>query len=578
MIPTDGSTMVSARWYRLINDPSPLLKQLPTLLAVLAATVLVSTAPGISVTNAFAVYVAVSAISLATLASAFLNKCDDLDWRVLAIPMIDILALGLFRAGTGGTTSLFGSLVLLPAVWLAASPGLRHVFMVGILTSAAMLMPYFADPPSNAVDWLRGVITPLVFAMVAAVVNELSRQQRLQLQRANALVALRTEALHENERMVARLTESEQQYRALLDSYDSLWASITAQGVIATDETGLVVAWNSGASRLLGLSEDEALEQVHVDRFFTREAISSAIADEVAPGATGVDALFARVDSGTEVDVNVDALPATGSAFPARLTATPRRDGSGARIGYLLVVSDETRTAEIARMKDEFVGMISHELRTPLSSIVGFLDLLQSDTEHPLTEEQLSFVEVIDRNARRLLQLVGDLLFTAKVESGHFSVERSEMDLASVVRCSATSARLQAEQQQIDLRVEAPATPVIYVGDAGRLGQAVDNLLSNALKFTPQGGSVTLGVERSSEGVVLRVSDTGMGIPDDEQEQLFTRFFRASTATQNAVPGVGLGLNITRAIVRAHGGEMSVTSKVGVGTEFRVLLPEGSGR
>jgi signal transduction histidine kinase len=224
-------------------------------------------------------------------------------------------------------------------------------------------------------------------------------------------------------------------------------------------------------------------------------------------------------------------------------------------------------------MKDEFVGMISHELRTPLSSIIGFLDLLQNDPRQPLTADQQEFVGIIERNAQRLLNLVGDLLFTAQVESGRFPLERTASDLGALVQSAVTSAGPHAQREGIDLEAEIePALPVLVV-DAGRIGQALDNLLSNAIKFTPRGGRVTAHVKSVDGGVEFCVQDTGVGIPEDEQGMLFTRFFRASTATRNAVPGVGLGLTITRAIVLAHGGSMDVTSQEGVGTEFRFVLP-----
>jgi signal transduction histidine kinase len=217
--------------------------------------------------------------------------------------------------------------------------------------------------------------------------------------------------------------------------------------------------------------------------------------------------------------------------------------------------------------------MISHELRTPLSAIIGFLDLLQNDPAQPLTADQQEFVDIIERNAQRLLNLVGDLLFTAQVDSGRFPLERRETDVVDLVREAVASSGPHAQREGIDITAEVPDAPVWISVDAGRIGQALDNLLSNAIKFTGDGGRVSAAVRVLDGTVELAVRDTGVGIPEDEQGMLFTRFFRASTATRNAVPGVGLGLTITRAIVLAHGGSMEVASSEGVGTEFRMLLP-----
>lgn len=582
-----------SRWYRIFDNPSPIVKQTPTIVATAIAALMTWANPELPFTHMGAALAGIGVVLFASIQAGVLSALHVRDgWIVLAVPMIDIVGLGLFRAGTGGPASLFSSLVLLPVVWIAAAPGIRWVFVVGGLTSLALLMPYFVDPPSSAVEWLRGVVGPLVFAAVAAVVNELSRQQRVRAEQAESLVTERTKALSENVAMIVQLRQKEHQYRELLDSFESLWASITAQAVIATDRGGRITAWNPGAVRLLGLTVDEALDDVRVDRFFSRSVLSmlaedTALRAEAAsepasagdlpavaadlPG--GIRALFAQADAGLTVDGDIEVTTAGGTTVPARVTVSPHKDGAGAQQGYLFVLTDETRAVEVARMKDEFVGMISHELRTPLSAIIGFLDLLQNDPGQPLTEDQQEFVGIIERNAQRLLNLVGDLLFTAQVESGRFPLEREEADVAELVRAAVASAGPHAQREGIDLVAEVGETPLRAMVDAGRIGQAVDNLLSNAIKFTPRGGTVTATARPVDGGVEISIADTGVGIPEDEQGMLFTRFFRASTATRNAVPGVGLGLTITRAIVLAHGGAMDVASKEGVGTEFRFVLP-----
>ena len=577
------------RWLRLVDRPTPLLKQMPTFLALLLAVILTSFVPDIDFSSERVAFTGIGMIVVATIFAATISARGVLDssW-IFLIPMIDIVGFGLFRAGTGGAQSIYGALVMIPVVWLATGPGPRYVVLITVLTSSIIVVPFIANPPESAADWFRAVISPLVFATVAAVVNELSRLQRLRTEQAEALASERAQALAENQAMVQRLRDKESENRELLASFESLWSSITSQGVIAVDTAGRITAWNPGAEHLFGRSDAEALAGLRFADLFPARSLQAVLDDREcdravvgAAGAvgsadaaeSGAQVLFTRVDDGEHVEIDIPIVTASGSEVPARLTVTRRTGGDGRQHGYLLVITDETRTVEVVRMKDEFVGMISHELRTPLSSIIGFLDLLRDHPDTPLTDEQSAFVDIIERNAQRLLALVGDLLFTAQVESGRFPLEPVESDIVALVRAATESATPHAGRQGVALHVEVPEPPVRMSADPGRLGQAIDNLLSNAIKFTPSGGDVTLTVTDDPRSVHIAVRDTGVGIPADEQGQLFTRFFRASTATRNAVQGVGLGLTITRAIVLAHGGHMDVASTEGEGTEFRIRLP-----
>jgi signal transduction histidine kinase len=223
------------------------------------------------------------------------------------------------------------------------------------------------------------------------------------------------------------------------------------------------------------------------------------------------------------------------------------------------------------RLKDEFFALVSHELRTPLTSIIGYLELVLDD-EDELSDDARRFLEVVERNAKRLLRLVGDMLFVAQVEAGRLSLESAEVNLGTIAAESVEAARPAAERAGVTLSLEA--TPVkAMAGDRDRFGQMIDNLVSNALKFTPDEGRVDVRLTDAGDHAVVEVSDTGMGIPDEEQKRLFERFFRASSATSRAVPGAGLGLTIVKTIVEAHGGTVGLTSREGEGTTVRVQLP-----
>ena len=262
-----------------------------------------------------------------------------------------------------------------------------------------------------------------------------------------------------------------------------------------------------------------------------------------------------------------------GSRISVSIAVTPRLDDRTETVGYIFVATDVTHALESSRLKDEFVGLISHELRTPLSSILGYLELIRDDDEAPLSAEQLQYLGVAERNAHRLLALVGDLLFTAQVSSGRFPLTLNTVKMSEVVSAAVLSALPVALGAGVELLIELPAEALSVSGDSVRLGQACDNLISNALKFTRRGGRVTVSLGLGDDCAVVTVRDTGIGIPESELDQLYARFFRASTATRNAVPGVGLGLTITKAIVTAHEGELDVESEEGVGTAFIMTLP-----
>jgi signal transduction histidine kinase len=225
---------------------------------------------------------------------------------------------------------------------------------------------------------------------------------------------------------------------------------------------------------------------------------------------------------------------------------------------------------ESERLKDEFFALVSHELRTPLTSIIGYLELVLDDEE--LSEEARRFLEVVERNAQRLLRLVGDMLFLAQVEAGRLSLESTDVDLERVTADAVEAARPAAERAGVNLALHG--APVrTFNGDRDRCGQMIDNLISNALKFTPPDGRVDVRLSDAGDRAILEVTDTGSGIPDAEQARLFERFFRASSATSAAIPGAGLGLAIVKTIVEAHGGRVALASREGEGTTVRVELP-----
>jgi two-component system, NtrC family, sensor histidine kinase GlrK len=231
-------------------------------------------------------------------------------------------------------------------------------------------------------------------------------------------------------------------------------------------------------------------------------------------------------------------------------------------------------------MKEDFIAHISHELRTPLTAIGEGTTLLSEEIPGPLTNSQRAIVSVVQSHSERLYRFLSSVLDLSKMEAGMMEYVRVPTDLSALLDRSVQAAQLSAQRKTIRLEVICPAPLPLLSLDEGRMQQVLDNLLNNAMKFTPDGGLVRVSASLSNKAngaageqwVEVRVSDTGAGIPPEEVERIFTRFYQSPHHQNQRERGTGLGLAIARHIVEAHGGRLWVESQLGKGSTFILLL------
>jgi signal transduction histidine kinase len=230
------------------------------------------------------------------------------------------------------------------------------------------------------------------------------------------------------------------------------------------------------------------------------------------------------------------------------------------------------RLEEVNQMKSEFVSSVSHELRTPLASILGFAQTILMDPELP-ADMRTEFLHIILEEGRRLAKLINDVLDLARIESGRVILEKGSCDLTSIIKRATQSVVMQAEAKTITLAVDMPAESIVATVDADRMQQVLINLLGNAVKFTPDGGAITLRARVENGDVVIDVADTGLGIPADDIPRLFEKFFRVHRPGLD-IRGTGLGLAIAKHSVELHGGTLTVRSEEHKGSTFTIRFPQ----
>ncbi|MCW2760251.1 MAG: sensor signal transduction histidine kinase [Marmoricola sp.] len=373
-----------------------------------------------------------------------------------------------------------------------------------------------------------------------------------------------------------------------------LLRSATTIAFVGTDLAGRITLFNTGAEHMLGVDADTATGCELV------EFIGSEDLARYASSTDGRTTFEAIVDhsAGDLAPETRDWtwLPAGRPPLKVSMTTNPVTDTFGDLFGYLFVASDITdtrrsqeilvralhrerdvvsRLKDLDNVKDDFVTTVSHELRTPMSSIIGSAEMLADGMVGELAPAQLKMVEVISRNGDRLLALADNLLLLATFDHTSWHEQTTDVDMRKVVEESASAIASMLATRDLDIRFTLPTEPVLVSGDPSHLERALTNLLTNAVKFTPDGGHVHVEVHADAESsaAVLSVTDTGLGIPDSDLDQVFGRFFRSSVVQEQAIQGSGLGLAIVKTIVESHAGRIDVRSEPGTGSTFTVTLP-----
>jgi PAS domain S-box-containing protein len=397
-----------------------------------------------------------------------------------------------------------------------------------------------------------------IVTVLTDVTEEKRREAALVLQ-AGELAKINNDLIREirsREATQEALRESESRASAIFES--------AVDGVITFNEDRLIESVNPAAQALFGYDLDELTDMhVHHLMLLGRRGHQAGEAPAMPSDDIDLDNTSVRLVTGWRK---------TGESFPVELTISPVRLRD--RVIYTGIIRDVTERAKLDRMQREFVSVVSHELRTPLTAIQGSLALLDNGVLGPLSDRAASMASIGLQNSTRLLRLIDDILDMEKIESGRMDFDFETLDVSALIEEAVEANRAYADRFQaaIDI-VELEAEGITVFGDRGRLLQVLTNLFSNAAKYSPAGGTITVGARRENELVRICITDEGPGIPDEFRDRVFHKFSQADSSDTRQKGGTGLGLSIAKAIVQQHNGAIGFETGEGQGTTFFFTLP-----
>ncbi len=395
--------------------------------------------------------------------------------------------------------------------------------------------------------WESASISP-VFDAVGAITHFVAVKED---------ITQRKQAEAEMERQYREADHARSEMRAVLDA--------VGEAILLVAPDGRFLSVNQKVSALFGIGSEEIL-----GRCFDELGMQI---DLIFQDPAGFKSQVLETVADTEKQFTQTVLQRWPERRELELFSTPVRGTAGDYWGRLFVFRDVTHERQVDRMKTDFISLVSHELRTPLTSIKGFTDLILEGDAGEVREEQREYLSIVKQNADRLVSLINELLDISRIESGRVQLQLAPVRMQEVVDLvvASLSPQIQQKSQALHVRVAPELLPVL--GDRDRLTQVLTNLLSNAHKYTPAGGSIRVEAKSQDNQVVVSVTDNGIGISPEDQKNLFTKFYRVDSSLTRQIGGTGLGLAIVKSIVELHGGAVSVESQPGQGSTFSFTMP-----